>query len=238
MPEDRQAFGVELNAFAERYYGSDIARKGLIYLAEYDRLFSPMRDKPIRLLELGVRFGASMLMWRDYFPAATIVGLDIDPCPPMFPAENRIHFVQGSQADPSALDQAIEVAGGLFDIIIDDASHVGQATARSFAHLFPRGLQPGGFYVIEDICTAFWVSQFPDAEAYHPAEIGEVGPGDIFPSHQNGMVGVVKQIFDHVMYPIAAHLSSPSPGVPDNNRYAIERMLILMNIAILQKASG
>jgi cephalosporin hydroxylase len=137
-------FGVELNALADRYYGAgEPEKKPPIYFAEYDRLFSQIRAKPIRLLELGVRSGASMLVWRDYFPTATIVGLDIDECPPIFPKEERFHFIQGSQDDHSALDDAVRVAGGPFDIIIDDASHVGHITARSFAHLFPRGLKDG-----------------------------------------------------------------------------------------------
>jgi hypothetical protein len=147
----------------------------------------------------------------------------------MFPKEERIHFIQGGQDDHSALDKAIRVAGGPFDIIIDDASHVGHITARSFAHLFPSGLKEGGFYVIEDICTAFLTGHFPDAEVYHPAKIGEPGEMNIFPSHQNGMVGLVKQIFDHVMSPTASGAYSS---------YAIERMLILANIAIIQKASA
>jgi hypothetical protein len=50
-----------------------------------------------------------------------------------------------------------------------------------------------------------------------------------FPSHQNGMVGVVKQIFDHVMAPVATgHYS----------QFAVERMTILPNIAILTKAGS
>jgi hypothetical protein len=220
-------FGPELNALADRYYGAgEPEKKPSTYFVEYDRLFSPIRSNPIRLLELGVRSGASMLVWRDYFPTATIVGLDIDECPPNFPKEVRFHFIAGSQDDHSALDEAIRIAGGPFDIIIDDASHVGHITARSLAYLFPGGLKDGGFYVIEDICTAFLVGVFPEAEAYNPAKLGQPGEVNIFPSHQNGMIGLVKQIFDHVMSPVAVGAWSP---------YAVERMLILANIAILQK---
>jgi hypothetical protein len=221
-------FGAELNALADRYYGTnEPEKKPSIYFTEYDRLFSSIRSKPIRLLELGVRSGASMLVWRDYFPAATIVGLDIDECPPIFPKEERFHFIQGSQDDHSILANAVRVAGGPFDIIIDDASHVGHITARSFGYLFPGGLKGGGFYVIEDICTAFLAGVFPDAEVYRPAKFGEAGEVNIFPSHQNGMIGLVKQIFDHVMSPVAAGAWSS---------YAVERLLILMNIAFIQKA--
>jgi hypothetical protein len=221
-------FGQELDALAVRYYGADLSRKPLSYLAEYDRLFRPMRDGPIRFLELGVQRGISMLIWRDYFPHATIVGLDSSPKPESFPEEPRFHFIHGGQDDPARLDEAVVRAGGPFDIIIDDASHLGYLTARSFAYLFPTCLRPGGVYVIEDICTAFTSGGDFDAAEYVPAEIGLPGIPRIFPSHQHGMVGLVKQLFDHAMAPTAAG---------GYTRYAIERMTVLSNIAILHKAA-
>jgi len=220
--------GTELNALAERYYGSDANRKPHIYLVEYERLFKPIRHKPLRLLELGVRYGASMFLWSEYFPSATVVGLDIGDKPTPFPASGRVHFVQGSQDDPSALDKCAAVAGGQFDIIVDDASHIGLLSAASFSHLFPQHLAPGGYYVIEDICTAF-LPEFPDSEPFAPSDIGATHENKRrFPSHQAGMVGVVKQLFDHIMAPLAQ-------GKP--SRYAIERMLVLTNIAIMQKTA-
>ncbi len=218
--------GTEMNALAEQLYGTDGNRKPIIYLAEYERLFGPTRNAPLRLLEIGVRNGASMFLWASYFPNATVVGLDIDKKPEKFPTDRRIHFIRGSQDDPDTLDRCVSVAGGQFDIIVDDASHIGRLSAASFAHLFPHALKPGGFYVIEDICTAF-LSNFPDSEPYKPPDIGTRQGNRHFPSHQAGMVGVVKQLFDHVMAPVATGRYS---------RYPIERMLILTNIAILQKA--
>jgi cephalosporin hydroxylase len=245
-----------LHALAELYYGLDGNRKHPIYLAEYERLFAPIRKAPLRLLELGVNFGASMFLWSDYFPNATIVGLDIADRPARFPADKRVHFVQGGQDDPAALDRCLAVAGGPFDIIVDDASHIGRLSAASFAYLFLRALKPRGFYVIEDICTAF-LPGFVDSEPFCPPPIGlqqdgqptagrQAGVAGIgrqlfdrvvapaarqdaqrFSSRQAGMVGVVKQLFDHVMAPTAQGGYSP---------YAIERMLILTNIAILEKA--
>jgi hypothetical protein len=219
--------GAEMNALAERYYGSDGNRKPLIYLAEYERLFGPMRHEPLRLLELGVKFGASMRLWADYFPSATIVGLDIENKPQDFPTDKRIHFVQGSQSDPAALDRCVAVAGSQFDVIVDDASHIGHLTAASFAHLFPNALKPGGFYVIEDICTAF-LKEFPDSEPFAAPEIGSHEDERRFQSHQVGMVGVIKQLFDHIQAPLAQGKHS---------RYSIERMSVMTNIAIVQKTA-
>jgi hypothetical protein len=222
-----QPLGAQLNALADRYYGSDPNRKPATYLTEYERLFGPMRHAPLRLLELGGKISASMLLWSDYFPNATIVGFDAGDRPKDFPTDKRIHFVQGSQDDRTALDKCAEAAGGQFDIIVDDASHIGRLSASSFSYLFPRLLKPGGFYVIEDICTAF-LPEFPDSEPFDASEIGRQQGDRHFPSHQVGMVGVIKQLFDHVMAPVAQG---------HHSRYAIERMFILTNIAIVQKAA-
>ena len=105
-------FGHELEELAETYYFHDGTRKSLSYFAEYDRILRPLRYQPIRLLELGVSSAASMLVFRDYLPNATIVGLDGGEKPARFPKEARVKFVQSLQDDPSGLRRCIEAAGG------------------------------------------------------------------------------------------------------------------------------
>ena len=55
-------------------------------------------------------------------------------------------------ADQSCKDLADRIVKehGRFDIIIDDASHVGEKTRDSFNNLFDS-LNPGGLYIIEDL---------------------------------------------------------------------------------------
>jgi cephalosporin hydroxylase len=215
---------VQLTDLAEKYYGSDSNRKQNVYLVEYERLFGAMRTSPIRLLELGV--GASIHLWADYFPRATIVGLDIAKKPKDFPVDQRVHFVQASQDDPTIAARCVAAGRGQFDIIVDDASHIGRLTATAFSRLFVHALRPGGWYVIEDICTAF-LPEFPDSEPFTTLEPGEPADERRFISHQAGMVGVVKQLFDHVQAPTATGAYS---------QYPIERMHVLTNIAIVKKA--
>lgn len=212
---------------AATLYGTDPYRKPDIYLREYDRLFEPLRLLPIRLLELGVHEGASMTIWEKYFPLATVVGLDDQARPASFPLNRRFHFVHGAQDNVALLDQAIAIAGAPFDIIIDDCSHLGCHTARSFAHLFTQGLSPGGTYIIEDICTAFTSGGGWDAAPFNPPEIGLPGMPKVFPSHQNGMIGLIKQLLDHSQAPTAA-------GAYDE--YPIERLTVMTNFAVLHKA--
>ena len=134
----------ELISLADRHYQpGDSARKGDQHFRVYGRLLAEFRQRPIALLELGILRGASLRIWRDYLPQATIVGLDIKTIPPL--GLPNVHVVQGDQTDPAALDRALAANGGTaFDIIVDDASHLGLKSKASFAHLFARGLKAGG----------------------------------------------------------------------------------------------
>ena len=135
------------------------------YLRNYEEYFRPLLDRDIRLLELGVLNGGSLLLWRDYFERGLVVGLDINPLSVEDPT-GRIRFYQGVQQDTELLDRvARECAPEGFDVIIDDCSHVGYLARASFRHLFERHLKPGGLYVIEDWGTGYWDS-WPDGVGY------------------------------------------------------------------------
>jgi SAM-dependent methyltransferase len=135
------------------------------YLRNYEDYFRPLLDRDIRLLELGVLNGGSLLLWRDYFERGLVVGLDINPLSVEDPT-GRIRFYQGVQQDTEILDRiARECAPEGFDVIIDDCSHVGYLARASFWHLFERHLKPGGLYVIEDWGTGYWDS-WPDGVRY------------------------------------------------------------------------
>ncbi|MEI6536712.1 MAG: class I SAM-dependent methyltransferase, partial [Verrucomicrobiaceae bacterium] len=120
--------------------------KSELYLARYTREFGHLYAEEIKLLELGVQRGGSMYLWRDLFPNGQIAGLDLNPIP-ITDDSGRIHIYQGFQQDRAVLDRlAGEVAPEGFDIVLDDASHVGEYTRDSFWHLFRHHLKPGGIY--------------------------------------------------------------------------------------------
>lgn len=130
------------------------------YLQQYEEYFRPLLDKDIRLLELGVYKGGSLLLWRDYFGRGLIVGLDLQSIKLDDPT-GRIRVYEGMQQDRELLDRiARETAPEGFDVIIDDCSHIGELTRISFWHLFDNHLKPGGIYVIEDWSASYWDSWF------------------------------------------------------------------------------
>jgi len=101
-----------------------------------------------RVLELGVREGDSLLLWQELFPGGLVAGVDND-------AEGTAQWPEGTveirygQDDPEVLTLAQAASPGGYDLIVDDASHVGRLTARSFEMLWPL-VKPGRWYVIED----------------------------------------------------------------------------------------
>jgi SAM-dependent methyltransferase len=135
------------------------------YLRNYEEFFRGLLDKDIRLLELGVLNGGSLLLWRDYFERGVVAGLDLNPVRVEDPT-GRIRVYTGGQDDTELLDRiARECAPGGFDVIIDDCSHVGSLARVSFWHLFEHHLKPGGLYVIEDWGTGYW-DFWPDGVRY------------------------------------------------------------------------
>ncbi|MGC4059467.1 MAG: hypothetical protein QM749_00865 [Aquabacterium sp.] len=124
------------------------------YAARYERYFAPLRDKPIKLLEIGIggyddpkSGGESLRAWKRYFPKASIFGIDIADKRAL--EEDRIRTFQGSQDDPVFLRNVIEEIGAP-DIIIDDGSHRNEHVIKSFQLLFPHLNASHGIYVVED----------------------------------------------------------------------------------------
>ena len=129
------------------------------YAQHYQAFFAPLRRRRLRLLEIGVggtgnprSGGASLRMWKAYFPNARIVGIDIYD--KRLHDEERIRTVIGSQSDERFLAE-LSAQEGPFDIVIDDGSHENRDVIRSFEILFPL-LAERGFYAVEDLQTSYW----------------------------------------------------------------------------------
>jgi hypothetical protein len=129
------------------------------YTPIYHELLAPLRDKPIKLLEIGVGGygfrkigGASLAMWADYFQWGKLIGVDV--AEKQLDLGPRVTILQGSQADPAFLAR-LATEHGPFDVVIDDGSHVTEHVALSFNKLFPAVVDDG-YYIIEDVQTAFW----------------------------------------------------------------------------------
>lgn len=145
-------------------YETDKGIHGLLGI--YNEKFQLLKDNEVKLLEIGILKGGSLLMWRDYFKKGIIAGLD---CNQVTLDDNtgRVHVYRGFQQDTAILDTIrTECARDGFDIIIDDASHIAELTYYSFWYLFDNHLKPGGIYVIEDWGVGYW-DKWTDGKKYY-----------------------------------------------------------------------
>lgn len=180
------------------------------YLEYYDPIFASLVNEKVALLELGIHKGGSLMLWKDYFPLGIVTGIDI-ALPRDFKPSERIHIYEGSQSDIEFLSHvANENAPQGFDIIIDDASHVGGLTKTSFWHLFDNHLKPNGLYVIEDWGTGYWDDWSDgksfDIDMYNRKSTkleqlwfrltNKLRLKTPMQNHNYGMVGFIKQLVD------------------------------------------
>lgn len=234
------------------------------YFQNYAEFLGPMRQQPLDMLELGVARGDSLKYWESWLPNARITGLDINPCAASF--GERVRVFVGEQQDRALLDRiAAERAPQGFDVIIDDAAHVGQLARISFWHLLEHHLKPGGLYFIEDWGTGYW-PQYPDGKHYHPPapelswhermldrahKNGAVR--GLYPlrkltgwlrwnlvrrrfhGHDRGMVGFVKELIDECG---AEDMTHPTLGTGGSRCSRIAWMRVSLGHVVVCKAGG
>lgn len=176
-----------------------------LYAERYERYFGQFRDRPIKLLEIGIggyddpkSGGDSLRAWKAYFPRAQIFGLDIVDKRAL--EEDRIKTFRGSQDDAEFLRRVVAETGEL-DVIIDDGSHRNDHVVASFKALYPH-LNDGGVYVVEDTHFSY-VPSFPNWRSIVPAEtppswVQYGGSLDLYA--RDTMVGFFKRLADCVSH--------------------------------------
>jgi len=124
------------------------------YTLFYNDLFKNKRDKKLKIAELGILDGSSLLMWKEYFENAEIYGFEYD--------NNFINnFKQNFNNDRVTLSnidvtnkysiiEAFNELNILYDIIIDDSTHQFEDQINVIENTY-QYLKPGGILIIEDI---------------------------------------------------------------------------------------
>ena len=109
-------------------------------------------NNPDNLSTMGVDYspGASLRMWKEYFPDSLIIGLDIDE--EILFQEGRIETYQVDQTSETSINKFVSHFGEEFriDIVIDDGLHTGEAALTLLNELFDF-VETGGLYIIEDL---------------------------------------------------------------------------------------
>lgn len=128
--------------------------KWLHYLDIYERHFERFRGKSSVMVEIGVSWGGSLAMWKEYLgEGCKIVGVDINPDCKVHEAEGIEIFI-GSQDDPELMGRIFEKYPDV-DIFLDDGSHEMAHMIKTFEIAYSR-ISPHGVYLVEDTHTCYW----------------------------------------------------------------------------------
>lgn len=131
------------------------------YTRYYSFLFEQFRYRAFNALEIGLLRGGpeaggiaerntvaipSIKMWLEFFPFATLFGIDISDFSKF--QNERFRFHQLDLSDHQAA-QTIRAKLPPMKFVVDDASHASYHQQVAFVNYFPL-VVPGGYYIIED----------------------------------------------------------------------------------------
>jgi len=131
----------------------------------YNRYFSQIRTTAKNVLQVGVRSNDSIKRWHDYFPNATIYGIDkadvkgvlTDPC-----NDPRIKLLTPYNPYDENLIHVFKSSSISFDMLLDDGAQTLEAMCF-FATHYSTLLTPTGVLVIETIADPTWVPRIIEA---------------------------------------------------------------------------
>ena len=122
----------------------------------YDKLFSPLKDENIKILEIGIYKGQSTRLFREYFTNAEIYTIDNGgEGGGIFSIEGVNHYwLDGYSSNTLDLFK-----NDFFDFIIDDGPHTYDSQLYSVQHWYNK-LKIGGRLIIEDVKGLDWCDGF------------------------------------------------------------------------------
>lgn len=177
------------------------------YARYYERLLAPLRDVPVRFMEIGVERGRSLQVWQQYFSNADhVYGIGYgnfqktpsQECASASATRVEVNvpctIFKGDQSDVTFLRHFLKETGGNFHVILDDGSHVPSHQVTSFETLWPA-VQPGGIYIVEDVETSWWN---PTAKVYNYSLAGQASVVEKW----KGVVDAVNREYNHGRSPL------------------------------------
>lgn len=128
------------------------------YTPIYNEKFYHIRNDIKKVLEIGAGDGNSLRMWNEYFPNASIYGVDNrECCIQNCSGIPRTEVILGDITKIETIEKIKRIVGNDVDIIIDDASHMSNDMIYAFNNLFSLLKDSDGIgrglYIIEDVET-------------------------------------------------------------------------------------
>jgi predicted O-methyltransferase YrrM len=130
------------------------------YLPLYDTLLSSRKDSAKNVLEIGVHTGGSIKLWHDYFPNATIFGLDCNHIDSMWDKiknNDRIKIYSSVDAyDHNFIQNQFVKNSVRFDMVLDDGPHT-LDSMKTFVNTYSHLLTDNGILILEDVQEWHWI---------------------------------------------------------------------------------
>jgi cephalosporin hydroxylase len=130
------------------------------YLEIYDKLFINKKlNTDLTLLEIGIQYGGSIKLWKDYFINGKIYGIDIDSVDKIVVKDiindNKIKlFFNSNGYDNNIINTLFKDTR--FDFIIDDGPHTLESMIF-FIINYSKLLKEDGVLIIEDVQNIGWI---------------------------------------------------------------------------------
>jgi len=124
------------------------------YVEIYEKLFSQYKNKRINLLEIGIQYGGSILLWQDYFKHSNLYFIDnVD-----IMDDNVKKHIDYKRCKIYKMDAYTNISKNIlkkdnpdnFDIIIDDGPHTKESQSLFIKKYFNL-LNDNGIMIIEDV---------------------------------------------------------------------------------------
>jgi hypothetical protein len=117
----------------------------------YEEQFKSLTKLPINILEIGIRGGGSIKIWKEYFhPDSNVYGGEIENFAPI---ENTTCYKMDmySQGALNLFEDSY------FDIVIDDGPHTYESFESVITKYYSK-IKSGSILIVEDIIDPSWVN--------------------------------------------------------------------------------
>ena len=131
-------------------HGTDKESKHKYCSAFYDKVFFDLKDKKLNILEIGIQYGSSLVLWNEYFKNSIVYGIDNTD----FIKDRLDTYPRIKTIIQDAYRKELTFNLPLFDIIIDDGPHTLESQKIFINHYFKK-LNKNGKLIIEDILGDF-----------------------------------------------------------------------------------
>jgi hypothetical protein len=130
------------------------------YLPLYQKLLIGKKETAKNVLEIGICGGGSIKLWNDFFPNATIYGLDImninNVCTSIKDNEKIILHTSIDAYNNSFFTNEFLNKNIKCDLILDDGPHTLESM-KHFISLYSQIMTDDGILIIEDVQSFDWI---------------------------------------------------------------------------------